>query len=269
MLDDFFVRALLAGVGIAAVAGPIGCFVVWRRMAFMGDTMAHSALLGATLAMVAGVLPEVGVFVVAAGLALCLLVLQARGDLASDTLLGFLSHASLAVGLVVISLMPFLRVDLLGLLFGDILSVSRLELLIIYGGGAVGLSILAWIWRPLFADTVSPDLARAENLQADRARLVFLLLLAGVIAVAIKLVGVLLITALLIIPAASSRRFARDPITMVGVAVGVGVTAAVTGLYGSLMFDTPSGPSIVVAAALIFLISRLIPSSGWSRERWR
>ena len=260
MLDDFFVRALLAGVGIAAIAGPIGCFVVWRRMAYMGDTMAHSALLGVALAVLAGVLPALGVFAVAAALALVLLGLQSRGDLATDTLLGLLSHASLAIGLIVVSFMSFLRIDLMGLLFGDILAVSRFDLVVIYGGGLVALALLAAVWRPLLADTVSPELARAENLPADRARLVFTLLLAGVIAVAIKLVGALLITALLIVPAATARRLARDPVVMAGLAAAIGAVAALSGLYGSLAFDTPSGPSIVVAAVVLFAVSRLIPA---------
>ncbi len=259
MLDDFFVRAVVAGIGVAAMAGPLGCFIVWRRMAYFGDTMSHSALLGVALAIAAEVDPILGVFSVAALVAGALLVLQKRGVLSTDALLGLLSHGTLALGLVLVALMTWVRIDLMALLFGDILAVSRGDILLIWGGGASILAVLAWLWRPLLADTVHADLAAAEGMHPERARIVFMLLMALVIAMAMKVVGVLLITALLIIPAATARRFAGTPEAMAAMASILGVAAVVGGLFGSLQFDTPSGPSIVVAAIALFIASLLVP----------
>ncbi|MGF1640505.1 MAG: zinc ABC transporter permease subunit ZnuB [Rhodospirillales bacterium] len=260
MFDDFFVRAVAAGIGVAIVAGPLGCFVVWRRMAYFGDTMAHSALLGVALGFLIDVHPTVGVVAVTTLIAFLLIGLQQRPWLAADTLLGILSHASLSLGLVAIGLMAWLRVDLLGYLFGDILAVTTSDIVLIYGGGAVVLSALAAIWRPLLAATVHEDVARAEGLPTTRVRTAFMVLIALVIAMAMKLVGILLITSLLIIPAAAARRFAATPEQMALGGAAIGACAVVLGLFGSLHLDTPSGPSIVVAAAALFATS-LLPAS--------
>ncbi|MBD8892767.1 metal ABC transporter permease [Roseibium litorale] len=255
MLDDFFTRAILAGLGVAIVAGPLGCFIVWRRMAYFGDTLSHGALLGVALSLLMQVNTTLTVFVVSSALAVLLLLLRRQGTLSSDALLGLLSHSALAIGLVCLAFMTWVRIDLLGLLFGDILAVNRQDLLLIYGGGVLVLALLAWIWRPLFAATVNPDLAAAEGIKPERVNLVFTLLLAGVIAIAMKVVGVLLITALLIIPAASARRLSSGPEMMAVIASLLGCVAVVAGLFGSLKWDSPSGPSIVVAAMGIFIVS--------------
>jgi len=270
MLDDFFTRALVAGVGVALVAGPLGCFIVWRRLAYFGDTLSHAALLGVALAILFETSITLSVFAVSAIVAFALLGLQKRAGISSDSLLGLLSHTALALGLVVLAFMTWVRVDLMGLLFGDILAVSRIDIAVIYAGGLAVLAILAAIWRPLFAATVNPELAEAEGLNPDRANMVFMLLMSVVIAIALKIVGVLLITALLIIPAAAARRFAAGPEAMAAVAAAFGCVAVTGGLYGSLAWDTPSGPSIVVVAALVFALS-LTPLAalitGWTSKR--
>ncbi|MBX3530520.1 MAG: metal ABC transporter permease [Rhizobiaceae bacterium] len=264
MLDDFFTRALVAGIGVALVAGPLGCFIVWRRMAYFGDTMAHSALLGVALAHLLNVNLAGGVFVVAALVAVALLLLQRRGSLSTDALLGILSHATLAVGLVMLAFMSWVRVDLMGFLFGDILAVTRADIVLIWLGGAAVLAALAFMWRPLLAATVSAEIAEAEGLQPERARIAFMLLMAAVIAIAMKVIGILLITSLLIIPAATARRFATTPEQMAVLAAVLGAVAVTGGLFGSLQWDTPSGPSIVVAALALFLAS-LLPLGSLAR----
>ncbi|MFC3723807.1 iron chelate uptake ABC transporter family permease subunit [Neoaquamicrobium sediminum] len=261
MLDDFFSRALVAGVGLALTTGPLGCLIVWRRMAYFGDTMAHSALLGVALAFLFEINLTVGVFIAAMLVSMALLALQRRGALSTDALLGILSHATLAIGLVMVAFMTWVRVDLMGFLFGDILAVSRLDIALIYGGGALVLGLLAWLWRPLLAATVNEELARAEGMAPDRSRFVFMVTMALVIAIAMKIVGILLITALMIIPAAAARRFASTPEQMAVMASLFGALAVIAGLFGSLEFDTPSGPSIVVAALALFLLS-LLPYAG-------
>ena len=255
MLDDFFTRAIVAGVGAAAVAAPLGCLVVWRRLAYFGDTLSHAALLGVAVALLLQINVTVGVFVTATIIALAMFFLQKRNALSSDALLGLLAHSSLAIGLVALAFMTWIRVDLLGLLFGDILAVSRTDILVIYVGGAIVLGVLAWIWHPLFAATVNREIAEAEGQSPDWVEIVFLLLMALVIAIALKIIGVLLITALLIIPAAAARRLATGPEQMAIIAAALGALSVIAGLYGSLHFDTPSGPSIVVAAMILFSVA--------------
>ncbi|MBB3160322.1 zinc transport system permease protein [Rhizobium laguerreae] len=257
MLDDFFVRAILAGVGLALTTGPLGCFIIWRRMAYFGDTIAHSALLGVALSLLFELNLTLAVFAVAALVSVLLLFLQKRQALSADALLGILSHGTLAIGLVMVAFMSWVRIDLIAFLFGDILAVSTTDIALIWGGGLFVLVAMAWLWRPLLAATVNAELAEAEGLKPERARLFFMLLMAVVIAIAMKIVGIMLITSLLIIPAAAARRFSPTPEIMAVLASLIGAAAVVGGLFGSLTYDTPSGPSIVVAALILFMLSLL------------
>lgn len=257
MFDDFFIRALAAGIGLAITTGPLGCFVVWRRMAYFGDTMAHSALLGVALSLMFNLNLMISVFVVASVVSLLLIALQRRGALSADALLGILSHATLAIGLVLVSFMYWVRIDLVSFLFGDILAVTEADIDLIWGGGILVVLAIVYLWRPLLASTVNSELAQAEGLEPEKTRLYFMLLMALVIAIAMKVVGILLITSMLIIPAATARRFSSTPEWMAIIASILGVLAVVGGLFGSLRFDTPSGPSIVVAALILFVFSLL------------
>ena len=255
LLDDFFMRALVAGVGIAIIAGPLGCFIVWRRLAVFGDTISHAALLGVALSMLINSSATLVVFLVSACVALSLLLIQKRTTLPADSVLSLLSHSTLALGLVVLGFISWVRVDIMGVLFGDILATSVTDILIIYVGGLAALITLAMIWRPLFAATVNREIAKAEGMNPDRVNVIFVFLIACVIAISIEIIGVLLITAMLIIPAAAARRFSNSPEQMVVIAVLIGSASVIGGLFGSLTWDTPSGPSIVVTALACFLIS--------------
>ncbi|MFV3073869.1 metal ABC transporter permease [Niveispirillum fermenti] len=259
-MDDFLVRALLAGIGMALVTGPLGCVVVWRRMAYFGDTLSHSALLGVALGFLAGIGAGAGIVLVCLVIAVSLTLLQEQRRLASDTLLGIISHSTLSLGLVAMALLGSVRVDLLSYLFGDILAVADADLYAIWAGGAVVLALLAWIWRGLLALIVDEDLARVEGVPVRRIRLGFTLLIAVTIALAMKIVGILLVTSLLIIPAATARRFVRGPEAMALLSVLIGMGTVVTGLAASLWADLPTGPAIVSAGAFLFLISHLLPA---------
>lgn len=246
-------------MGVAAVTGPLGCLVVWRRMAYFGDTLSHSALLGVALGFLLGVDLRIGILVVSLMAGLSLIAMQGRRQLASDTILGIIAHTALSLGMVTISFLPTLRIDLMGYLFGDILSIGRHDLWVIGVGGVLVLVVLSRIWNGLLSATVHEDLARVEGVPAAWYNLIFVLLLALIVAVAMKVVGMLLITALLIIPAATARRFARSPEHMALLAAFAGMLAVAGGLFGSLRWDTPGGPSIVVAAALLFILSYILP----------
>jgi len=258
----FWFYALLAGLALAVVAGPLGSFVVWRRMAYFGDTLSHAALLGVALGFLLDVSPTVAVTVGCLLLAVLLVTLQQRQPLASDTLLGILAPSTLSLGLVVLSFMHEVRIDLMAYLFGDLLAISPTDLAWILGGSAAVLALLVTLWRPLLAITVHEELARVEGLPVAGLRLALMLLIAVVIAVAMKIVGVLLITSLLIIPAAAAQRHARSPEQMALGASLLGVLAVCGGLALSWFKDTPAGPSIVVAAAALFLLSFVLPRRG-------
>lgn len=258
-MPEFLFNALCAGLALAAVAGPLGSFVVWRRMAYFGDTLSHAALFGVALGLLLDISPALAVTLSCMLLALALVGLQQRQSLATDTLLGILAHSALSLGLVTLSLMPEVRIDLLGYLFGDLLTVGQQDLLWILAGSALVLALLIPLWRPLLRVTVHEELAQVEGVPVLGIRLVLMLLIALVIAVAMKIVGVLLITSLLIIPAATAQRHARTPEQMALGASVIGMLAVVAGLSLSWYRDTPAGPSIVVSAAGLFLVSFLLP----------
>ncbi len=256
MLDDFLVRAALGAVGTALAAGLLGCFVVWRRMAYFGDATAHAAILGVALSLGFSVSIFAGVAGIALLMALSIFALSGKGY-AVDTVLGVLSHGALATGLVAVSLIPGARINLDAYLFGDVLTVSKTDLAIIWGGAALVALVLWRHWSALLTSTLNPDLAYAAGLNPRREQLVLTLLLAAVVAVSIKVVGALLITALLVIPAATARGLSRTPERMAVIAAILGVIAAIGGLEVSLYLDTPVGPSIVVVAAAMFALSTL------------
>ncbi len=209
MFDDFFTRALIAGVGIAIIAGPLGCLVIWRRLSYFGDTLSHSALLGVTLAYAFSMNITLSVFIISSVVAILLINLQKRTKLAGDSLLGLLAHSTLAIGLVLIGFLSSIRFDL-------------------------------------------------EGMRPEISNLIFTFLLAAVIALSIKMIGALLITGLLLIPAAIARNLSNSPKQMIIIAILAGIASVVLGLFTSLELNTSSGPSIVVVSLALFILS-LIP----------
>ncbi|NNU81164.1 hypothetical protein HMH01_12030 [Halovulum dunhuangense] len=257
MLDDFLLRATLAGLAVALVAGPLGCFVVWRRMAYFGDAAAHAAILGVALSLAFSISLFLGVAITVAGMALAISALSGRGW-AVDTLLGVAAHGGLAAGLIAVSFLPGVRVDLMAYLFGDILAVGRIDLAVIWSGALAVLALLIWRWPHLLLATLNADLAVSRGIDPRREQLLMTLALAGLVAVALKVVGALLITAMLIIPAAAARSVARTPEAMALGATGIAALSAVGGLQMSARLDTPAGPSIVVLAVVAFVLGSLL-----------
>jgi zinc transport system permease protein len=254
LLDDFMVRAAFAGVGVALAAAPLGCFVVWRRMAYFGDATAHAAVLGVALSLTFSTPIFAGVLVVSLLMAALVTTLSGRG-FAMDTLLGVMAHSSLAVGLVAVSFLSGVRIDLMAYLFGDILSVSVDDLMLIWFGAAIVFTLVVMRWSGLLLSTMSPDLAHASGYSPKREQFILTIALAIVVAVAIKVVGVLLIAAMLIIPAATARPLSKTPEAMAVIAAIIACSSSLAGLKASYLFDSPTGPTIVCAAAILFIIS--------------
>lgn len=258
-MDDFLIRALVGGVVVAGVAAPFGVFVVWRRLSYFGDTLAHSALLGVALGFLLHINLNLAIVAVCLTVAILLFLFQRQRQLADDTILGILAHSSLSLGLVFLALFETVRVDLMAYLFGDILAVNRADIAWILLAGSAALLILLRIWKPLLMITVHEDMARIDGVRVDLIKLTFVCLLAILVAVMMKIVGLVLVTALFIIPAAAARRVSRTPETMAIVAALIGALAVVAGLAGSSRWDTPAGPSIVLAAAALFGLLYLLP----------
>ena len=257
MIDDFLIRTLSAGVGIAFICGVMGCFVVWRRMAYFGDSLAHSALLGIAIGLATGLSTSLSIFIISMVFALLLLWLQHRGVLAMDTLLGILAHGALSSGMVLMSLLG-IPIDLHRFLFGDILTVNNTDLMLIGAGVIIVLGLLARFWAALILMTVSQDLAKAEGVRVLALQMLFLVLMTVTVAVSVRMVGVLLITSMLIIPAATARQAARTPAIMAAVAVVIGMIGVGLGTGLSMAADTPTGPSIVASLAAIFAVTQLV-----------
>jgi len=259
-VPDFLLLALLGGLGVAAITGPLGAFVVWRRMAYFGDTLAHSALMGVALGFLFSINLNLAVMVCCVLLSILLVALQKQHWVATDTLLGIMAHSTLSIGLVAVSLLDHIRIDLMEYLFGDLLAIAPTDLLWVYGGGSVVLILLWRLWNPLLAITINEELARVEGVPVTRVRLLLMLMIAIVIAVAMKLVGILLITSLLIIPAAAARKLSTTPEQMACIASLLGMLSVTGGIWASWTFDTPAGPSVVVTSLLVFLILYALPA---------
>jgi zinc transport system permease protein len=257
-MDDFMIRAVAGGCGIALLAGPLGSFVVWRRMAYFGDSTAHAAILGVALGLAFHVSIYLGTLTTSVAMALVVTALVNRGQ-AMDTVLGVLAHSALAVGLVAISFVPSARADLNSFLFGDILAVGRADLALIWIGSALVLGLLVWRWQRLITATVNEELAMAAGIDPRIERLILSLALAVVVALAIRVVGSLLISAMLIVPAAAARGLSHTPERMALAATLIAACSVVAGLFSSLRLDSPAGPSIVAAAAAFFGVFQLLP----------
>ena len=254
MLDDFLIRACIAGIGVVLAAGPLGCFVVWRRIAYFGDATAHAAILGVALSLALSISIVAGVLLVAVAMAIAVSTLSGRG-LEMDTLLGVVSHAGLAIGVVAIAVVAPYSVDLKAYLFGELLTVTRTDLAVIAGGVALVLGLLIWRWSALLIATLSPELAWGAGIVPRKEQLILTVALDVLVAVSIKVVGALLITAMLIVPAAAARPLSRTPEIMAVVATGIGITAVLLGMFVYWHWDTPSAPTIVTVAIGLFVVT--------------
>jgi len=258
-LDEFIINALIAGSMVAMAAGPLGCFLVWRRMAYFGDTISHSALMGVGLGFAFGSQNPFFVILACAFVSMVLLGLQRGNKFSMDTLLGILAHGALSVGLIVIALQEAVRQNMMYYLIGDILSVDQSGIFGVAFMMIVALGGLVLIWKPLLAITVHEDLARVEGVDVLKTKIIYMLLIAMLVAFAMKIIGVLLITSLMIIPAAAARIVSRNPVQMALFSMLIGVASVIMGVFASSIWDIPTGPSVVLSAIVIFLLGRLLP----------
>jgi zinc transport system permease protein len=258
MTEPFMLRAMAAGLALALIAAPLGCFVVWRRMAYFGETIAQGGIIGVALGVALSLDVTGTVLAMALAMALLLLLLGRQTRVPLDSILGVLAHAALALGIVLVALVRGPNIDLVAVLFGDIYAVSHADLRWIIGGGVVAFVALLRIWRPLLSLSVHADLAAAEGVPVERTKAAFVLVLALVVAVALKVVGALLTIAFLIIPAAAARPFAETPEQMAFLATIFAALSVAFGLFVSVSIDVPGGPAIVLVLATLFAIAMTV-----------
>ncbi len=257
-MDDFIIRAGLGGIGMALIAAPLGCYVVWQRMAYFGETIAHSGLLGVAFGLLTSINLTLGVFLAAVMVTFGLRAVERKTYLAKDTALGLIAHVVLALGLIVTSQFQSLQVDMMGLLFGDILAISKLDLILVLGGLIAIWGLIAWLWQDMMALSIDRELALAEGVRVNKVEFLLSMAIAATVALSMKLVGLLLVTAMLIIPAAGAMGLARTPEQMVLYTAFISCLSVLCGLFASFYVDIPTGPAIVVAMAFFFLLTSLV-----------
>lgn len=257
-MEDFIIRAFLAAVGIAVITGLLGCFVIWKRLSYFSESISHSALLGVALGIASGLGTHLGLILVGMLFALLIVLLQARKLLSNDVILGIFSHIALALGIVVLALVGGDNVDYFSLLFGDILSISSMDIIWVYSLLIIIATLLFYSWERLLLLTLNQDLAIAEGVQYGFYQLLFMLMIALSVSVSVQIVGVLLITSLLIIPPAIARTFAQTPKQMVLQSIIVSITAVIIGLSGSMIYDVATGPMIVIVLGMLFVLSQIM-----------
>jgi zinc transport system permease protein len=257
-MEDFIFRALLAAIGISIIAGSLGCFVIWKRMSYFSESISHSALLGVSLGLASGLGIHFGLVLVGAVFALLIVVLQERKFLSNDAILGIFSHIALSLGIVVLGLVGGANTDYFGFLFGDILSITNTDIVWVYSVLIIIASLLGFFWQRLLLLTLNEELAKAEGIQHMTYQLLFMLMIALAVSVSVQIVGVLLITSLLIIPPAIARVLANTPGQMVFQSIVVSIMAVIAGLSGSMYYDLATGPAIVIALGILFVLSQLV-----------
>lgn len=260
MFADFFqypflTRALIGVVMLGVLTAVLGVFVVLRRMAFFSDAIAHSSLAGIALGLLFGIDPTVGAIAFSLLVAAGIVSINQKKILALDTIIGVFFAAAVAIGVLVIGELRTVRVDLLGFLFGDILALNNSDLWLIGLLGIVVLVLIGAATKSLVQIAFHDDLARVAKIPVVAYEYLFMLVLALVVALGIKVAGVILIGPLLIIPAAAAKNVARDFRGMIGLAVVFGLLSSVVGLLASYGLDTASGPTIVLLAAILFFLT--------------
>lgn len=251
--EPFILRGLAAAVVMAVLASPIGCLMIWRRMAYFSDSLSHSALAGVLLGVALGIGQNAGVALVVCLTALILAQISGRFVISMDLLLLIIGQTALCAGIIGFSYMPEIRTDLTAYLFGDVLSVTSRDLIFIAIVGGLCLLLLVLNWKKMIFTAVMPDLAQSEGISAKKQSATFMILTALFVALALKTTGLLLISALLIIPPCSARFFAETPEQMAGFGAIIGVFSVIAGLACSIYFDAPAAPAMEVICAVFFL----------------
>lgn len=268
---DFMIRGMLAGILVGITCAVIGCYVVLRSMAFLGDALAHAILPGVAIAYLLGGNLMLGALVAALVVAMGIGVISRKGNLKEDTAIGIAFAAALAFGVALISTIRTYAVDLSHILFGNILGVSASDLILILVLSIAVLAAIILLYRPLLVISFDPILAKTLRMPIEAMRFILLLLLAVTVVISMQTVGIGLVAAMLVTPAAAAYLFTRRLPSMMITAAGIGVISNIIGFYLSFYMNIASGAAIVLVSTAIFLIAFLFsPGKGvfWN-IKWR
>lgn len=253
--EPFVLRGLIAALIMAVLAAPVGCLMIWKRMAYFSDSLSHSALAGVLLGLFLGIGQNTGVALIVCLTALLLTRIPDRFVISTDLLLLIIGQTALCAGITGLSYLPDVRTDLTAYLFGDVLSVTSDDLSFIVCAGTLCAALLIHNWKKMIFSAVMPDVAQSEGVHAAEQSAVFMLITALFVALAMKTTGLLLVSALLIIPPCSARLFSKTPEQMVVISMLSGVFCVVAGLSCSVYFDAPAAPATELICAFFFLVS--------------
>lgn len=253
MFSDEILVSLFAGIGIAIVAGVLGCFILWGRMAYFSDSLAQSSLLTVALSILYSFNVNLGILIICSLFSLILAYCQYKNILSVDSILGILANSMLSVAIIIVAFMDNVDFSIHQYLFGDLDLIKISDLYWIYIGGLFIIVLIIINWSSLLLSTINEDLARAENLNVFAMNVMKMLLLSIFVAVSMRVLGILLITSMLLIPAATSRQLTKSPETMAIVSALIGIASMLLGLWMSICFDLPSGPIIIVVSTSIFV----------------
>ena len=255
-MKNILLNAVITVFGISIGVGPIGSFVLWKKLSYFGDTIAHSALLGVTLAMIMHVHHIIGILLIAT--LPSLMLLQLRNYYTKDMLFNITSNSSLALASIILSIIPLSNTNVItSMLFGDVLAIDYSDIIVLYIATISIATIIACQWKKWLLITISTDLAIVAKLNTKILEIEFMILLSILIAVSINIIGILLITSLLIIPAATARVIIKTPIQMIVLSSILCFTSSICGLFASYTFDIPAGPSIIMMSTAILIATNL------------
>ncbi|KDB19613.1 metal ABC transporter permease [Wolbachia endosymbiont of Glossina morsitans morsitans] len=257
LTQDFFINSLVAVVVISLVTGALGSFMIWQRLSYLGDSLSHSSLLGVALALIFEISPSLSIMLIAITFAI-LLSLNFNRLYSADTILNIVTNVVLSSSLILMSFLPSGNNSIISSLFGDILTLDQSDIVLIFLTSAVVTLILIFRWRYWLMISINQDLAVVEKINVNFVRLEFLITLAIFIAIAAKLIGILLVAAFLLIPAASARLISKTPMEMIIVATVFSVISGISGLMLSASFDLLTGPAIILVAAVYLIIAYFI-----------
>ena len=257
MIDEFIINAIFCGIGIALISGLMGCFVVWKKMAYFGDSLGHSAVFGVGIGILLGANQDLAIIFTVISFAILFTYLQNKDFFSSDVILGILAHGALSIGIILLSISNNANFNLHALLFGDILAASEKQIYIIFVAAALIYCLIGYNWQALILNTISRDLAKSQNISNFKMDLLLTTIMALVVAISIKIIGALLITSMLIIPPSSAKRLVNNPKSMAVISTLIALLAVICGIALSYYFDIPSGPAIIMISFIIFILTNL------------
>ncbi|MFT7086926.1 MAG: zinc transport system permease protein [Rickettsiales bacterium] len=256
MFEPLFIKALIAGIGVAIALAPIGVFVLWKKMAYFSDAISHSAIFGLAIATIIAVSPMYGIVLCAVIFCFLMFIIGKQNLYSIDSIIGITSATLLSIGMILLAFFPS-EIELEEYLFGDLLNLENYQITIIYAAAAlVVLAISLW-FKKLLLSTINPDLAKISGIKTENLELKFLLLTAIIVACLVKIVGIFLITSMMILPAAIGRNFSKTPTHMIFLSLAFAIFSIVGGLFFAVFFNLPSSPAIIGFSALILILSIL------------